>query len=81
MLQVIKEFSEKDIFILLESFNSLSKKKRNLIVSRDKLKIYDGFNSWIHGQKTMWKIYAAVDTNPCDTDHWLYKLFVEKLPE
>ena len=21
-----------------------------------------------------------LDTNPCDTDHWLYKLFVEKLP-
>ena len=21
-----------------------------------------------------------MDTNPCDTDHWLYKLFVEKLP-
>ena len=20
------------------------------------------------------------DTNPCDTDHWIYKLFVEKLP-
>jgi len=22
----------------------------------------------------------VMDTNPCDTDHWLYKLFVEKLP-
>jgi hypothetical protein len=21
-----------------------------------------------------------LDTNPCDTDHWLYKLYVEKLP-
>ena len=21
-----------------------------------------------------------MDTNPCDTDHWLYRLFVEKLP-
>jgi len=21
-----------------------------------------------------------MDTNPCDTDHWLYKLFVERLP-
>lgn len=23
---------------------------------------------------------TILDTNPCDTDHWLYKLFVEKLP-
>jgi hypothetical protein len=63
-MKAIKEFSEKDVFLLLESFNKLSKKEKNLLLSRDQFKnpyLYGGFCSWIRGQKTMWKIYD--DTN------------------